>query len=196
MPTERPDRKGNIGAMGSQCRLWAEAAWRAPPGRADLSQAPAHEAWGSALCSPREGTLPLSPPLDSLAVAGRVRAIGRHPSRRDLARGLKEGRGGPGLFTEGVGPLLYQHHPENDEGAGICCPVSFSVLSGPQDSSLALKGCQETAKGVAISCVFFFFCLFRAVPTGHMEGPRLGSRSGAVAASLHHSLGNARSPIH
>ena len=42
---------------------------------------------------------------------------------------------------------------------------------------------------------FFFFCLFRAVPTAY-GGSLARGRIGAVAASLHHSHGNAGSKLH
>ena len=86
-------------------------------------------------------------------MTARTQATKRHPGLRASARGLKEGREGPSLFTEMKGPLLSQHHPENEEGAEISCPVSLSVLFGLMNSSPTPKGHMQTAKGLAVSHV-------------------------------------------
>lgn len=76
-----------------------------------------------------------------------TQAIKRHPGLRDSAGGLKEGREGPSLFTERKGPLLSQHHPENEDGAEISCPVSLPALFGLKNSSPTPNGHMRMPRG-------------------------------------------------
>lgn len=76
----------------------------------------------------------------------------RQPGLRDSAGGLKEAGKDPSLFTEMKGPLLSQHHPENEERGKSAAQCPFSLF-GLKEFLPNPQGAHAGTKAGSVPCL-------------------------------------------